>query len=543
MSQELVQQNVETKIDSIVVYTDRARVTRTQSISLTGNESELVISKLPTSIITDSIRATGTSNVAVKLLGVRTQNVFSTEPVAEKIAQLHQEIQNLGIQKRLVEDALRGLNLQRQFVENLSEKSVERFSQSLARQQINLAETKNLLNFVGEEYGTFSEAIVQRQRQLQQLEKELAVKHQQLQQLQNPDYKQSIDLIISIQPAGSGDLQLQVSYMVENASWTPLYDIRVNEPQKNIALSYLAEVKQRTGEDWNGVSLTLSTAKPGLGTLPPKLHPWYIDIERPAPVYSRMRAASVPERVEMDTLLPLPAPAMMAMNSPVQSESKIELFEVESIVAQVSQTGGVVTFELDGNNNIPSDGNPHKVTIFHDEYPGNLQHIVIPKLVSFAYLQALVTNPTNGVTWLPGTANIFRGDTFVGTTNLENIAPGQEFKLELGVDESIKIERDIVERLVDKKLIGQQRRLTYAYRIVLTNLATQPAELKLLEQLPVSRNEQIKVRLNRTNPQIQLGEMGVLEWLLQLPSRGKQEVYYQFIVEYPPQLHVSGLDE
>ncbi|PSB00514.1 mucoidy inhibitor MuiA family protein [Merismopedia glauca] len=543
MSQELVQQKIESQIDSVVVYTDRARVTRSQTVTLTGNESELVIYKLPTTIITDSIRASGTGNVAVKLLGVRTQKVFSTEPVAEKIAQLQQEIQNLGIQKRLVEDALRGLNLQRQFVENLSEKSVDRFAQSLARQQVTVAETKNLLTFVGQEYGSLSEAIVQRQRQLQQIDKELAVKNQQLQQLQHPRSEQSLDIIISIQPAGSGDLQLQVSYMVENASWTPLYDIRVNEPTKNITLSYLAEVKQGTGEGWNNVNLTLSTAKPGLGTLPPKLNPWYVDIERPLPVYPMMRAASAPTGAVADTLLPSPPSPMMMEAKRSASESEIESFEVESVAAQVSQAGGVVTFELDGNNNIPSDRNPHKVTIFHDEYPCNLQHIAIPKLVSFAYLQALVTNPTDGVTLLPGTANIFRGDTFVGTTNLENIAPGQEFKLDLGIDESIKIERDIVERLVDKKLIGQQRRLTYAYRILVTNLASHPAELKLTEQLPVSRNEQIKVRLNRTNPQIQLGEMGVLEWLLKLPPQGKQEVNYQFIVEYPPQLSVSGLDD
>jgi uncharacterized protein (TIGR02231 family) len=541
MSQELVRQKIESNINSVVVYTDRARVTRHQTVTLAGNESEIVLSKLPIAIITDSIRASGTGNVAVKLLGVRTEKVFSTEPVAEKIALLYQEIENLSIQKRGVEDAFRGLHLQRQFVENLSDKSVEKFAQSLARQQLSVAETKNLLTFVGQEYGSLSEAIVQRQQQIQQIDRELAVKNQQLQQLQNPRSEQSLDIIISIQPAGSGELRLEVSYAIENASWTPLYDIRVNESDKNITLSYLAEVNQRTGEDWNNVNLTLSTAKPGLGMLPPKLNPWYIDVRQPVEQFrqSRRRAIDVPTG---GAEMALPSPMMMEAKRSVL-ESEIESFEVESVAAQVSQAGGVVTFELDGNNNIPSDGNPHKVTIFHDEYPCNLQHIAIPKLVSFAYLQALITNPTTGVTLLPGTANIFRSDTFVGTTNLENIAPGQEFELDLGIDESIKIERDLVERVVDKKLISQQRRLTYAYRILVTNLTDRPTQLKLTEQLPISRNEQIKVRLNRTNPQIQLGEMGVLEWLLQLSSQGKQEVYYQFIVEYPPQLNVTGLND
>jgi hypothetical protein len=58
----------------------------------------------------------------------------------------------------------------------------------------------------------------------------------------------------------------------------------------------------------------------------------------------------------------------------------------------------------------------------------------------------------------------------------------------------------------------------------------------------VSRNEQIKVRLTRSNPQIQLGEMGILEWDLVLGAQEQQELYYQFTVEHPPELTVLGLD-
>ena len=166
----------------------------------------------------------------------------------------------------------------------------------------------------------------------------------------------------------------------------------------------------------------------------------------------------------------------------------------------------------------------------------------MPRLVSFAYLQASVTNPPTGVTLLPGTANIFRDNTFIGTTYLENVAPGQQFKLNLGIDEGVKIERDLVERQVDKKLIGGQRRTTCAYRLVITNLRDERVTVKLTEQLPVSRNEQIKVRLTRFLPQIQTGEMGMLEWSLLLPPQSQQELYYQFTVEHPPHLTIVGLD-
>ena len=102
----------------------------------------------------------------------------------------------------------------------------------------------------------------------------------------------------------------------------------------------------------------------------------------------------------------------------------------------------------------------------------------------------------------------------------------------------MKIERDLVEREVDKRFIGKLRKITYGYRLKITNLLDTEANLELIEQLPLSRNEQLKVRLNRTNPQIQPGEMGTLQWGLSLTPQEKQEIYYQFTVEHPPQLTV-----
>jgi uncharacterized protein (TIGR02231 family) len=182
------------------------------------------------------------------------------------------------------------------------------------------------------------------------------------------------------------------------------------------------------------------------------------------------------------------------------------------------------------------------VTVFSENYPSKPEYIAVPHLVSFAYLQAVVVNPLTGATLLPGKANIFRDNTFVGTVQLENVSPGQEYKLNLGIDEGLKIERQLVERQVDKKLIGNQRRTSYAYRLSVTNLRQVQVHLTLQEQLPVSRNEQIKVRLTLTNPKIVAGEMGLLEWIMSLPPQAKQELYYQFVVEHPPDLTVIGLD-
>jgi uncharacterized protein (TIGR02231 family) len=166
----------------------------------------------------------------------------------------------------------------------------------------------------------------------------------------------------------------------------------------------------------------------------------------------------------------------------------------------------------------------------------------MPRLVSFAYLQAKAKNRPDGATLLPGSANIFRDDMFVGKTSLENIAPAQEFKLNLGVDEGIKIDRELIERQVDKKFIGGNRRITFAYRLTITNLLVTANRIQIEDQIPHSRNEQIKVKVLKISPQISLGELGKLTWELDLPATAKTEIYYQFSIEHPEHLHVRGLD-
>jgi uncharacterized protein (TIGR02231 family) len=529
-----LRKTVESQIVAVTVYSNQALVTRRGIVSLTGEEQELVLTLLPMSLETDSVRVSGKGTVGVRLLGVSSDRIYTTEPVAERVAQLTRQIQQLEAEQRHLQAQIDALALQSSFIAGLREKTEEPFSHSLSRKNLSLSETLDFLNFLGSQYSEYAIASGECKTQQEELDKELRVLRASLQKIQTPHSKESLNLIIAVEVAGAGDFELELSYVVNRASWTPLYDLRFSNTSNIVNLTYLAEVTQSTGEDWLGVALTLSTAKPGLGTLPPKLQPWYISTPSPSPEFLQRRVRQMP-------MMAAQAEAG-AIDEAEEDVAEDSLIEAETVVAEVSKEGSVVTFKLNAGGNIPSDGTPHKTTIFNDDYPSSCHYIAMPRLVSFAYLQAKVKNSANGATLLPGKANIFRDNMFVGTTNLENIAPVQEFKINLGIDEGLKIERDLVERQVDKKLMSSQRRITYAYRLIITNLLNQETHLTLTEQLPVSRNEQIKVRLTRTSPQILVGEMGVLEWDLTLPAQERREISYQFTVEHPPELTVIGLD-
>lgn len=559
------------QITNVTVYGKQALVTRRGSIELSGADQELVVADLPTTLKPDSVRVKRQGTTPVQILAVRTDRVFATESITPKVADLESQVKDLQEQKRGLIDRKATIQLQHQFVESFSLSAVSKFSRSLAQQETGLTEIEALLNFLGQQHGNYSTSITELIQEEQALDEQIAVLRQQLKQWQNTSPHQSFSIFVKVSAEAAGQFELEVSYMVNKASWKPMYDLQVETKQQRLTLNYLAEVEQNTGEDWQDVALELSTAKPGLGTLPPKLQPWYIDLQsspierarwkqgiarsllasRAASEYEYDDAYDDSDYVEVDLdsdpagSPSLPLARKLSLNQgDGESYSQPKAKSAKNVIAKAERTGSVTTFQVGGNSNIPSDGNPHTVTLVQDEYPAPLGYIAIPSLVNFAYLQTTVTNPADKVTLLPGKANIFRDNTFVGTTQLSNIAPGQQFDVNLGIEEGVTIERELVERQVDKKLLSldNKRCMTFAYRLQITNLLSQSIPLKLTEQLPISRNEKLKVRLNQTTPKIGVKDLGLLIWELNLPPLGKQQIDYQFVVEYPSDQTTTGLD-
>jgi uncharacterized protein (TIGR02231 family) len=531
---------IDTQIASVTVYTDRALVTRRGTIKLTGLEREIILTQLPTTLDPESVRVNGKGKVAVRLLGVTTDRQYTTEPAIERVAQLVAQIEQLEADNRRLQSQVNTISLQSSFIDGLREKSEISFSRSLASQQIGLEDTLNFLNFMGIKNSEYAFATEDLQYQQRQIDKELKALRLQLREVQTPDSKESFQLTVAIEPGGAGDFQLEVVYVVSCASWTPLYDLRVQSASKMIQINYLAEITQTTGEDWSNVNLILSTAKPGLGTLPPQLEPWYIDVPKP-PQSTEWTQTELRRRADPDRS-PAPMAAAASFEELAEPDTATIKYAAETVVAEVSQQGSVVTFQIGSGGNIPSDGNPHKAIILYERFPCQLEYVAMPRLLNFAYLQAKAQNLSDGATLLPGKANIFRDDMFVGTTNLTNIAPGQEFKLNLGIDEGIKIDRELIERQVDKKFIGGNRRITCAYRLTIFNLLGTASQIQIDDQIPHSRNEQIKVKVTKVKPQIQLGELGRLSWEIDLPAKGITEISYQFSIEHPENIQIIGLD-
>jgi len=75
---------------------------------------------------------------------------------------------------------------------------------------------------------------------------------------------------------GRGTVKLRLTYMVSRARWTPTYDVTLQPGTGKVQLLFGGSVSQETGEDWLDAQVTLSTAIPATATRYPKVPTWTI---------------------------------------------------------------------------------------------------------------------------------------------------------------------------------------------------------------------------------------------------------------------------
>jgi uncharacterized protein (TIGR02231 family) len=220
-----------------------------------------------------------------------------------------------------------------------------------------------------------------------------------------------------------------------------------------------------------------------------------------------------------------------------------EVVAAEQAVAAVQDSGTAVSFLVPGQTNIPSDGSPHKTTINQFQLDPELDYLAVPKHTAAVFRRVKVKNDSPSPL-LPGQANLFFDDEFIGSTHLEYAPVGEEMELLLGVEERIKVERELSRRDVDRALLRDVRQLRYGYKIELENLTNSEANIEVHDHIPVARHEDIKVKLERISPNpAEHSDLNLMEWNLILAPGAVQTIQYDFQIQHPRNIQVVGLVE
>lgn len=536
---------LETSLTAVTVYPDRARVTRTGQISLEPGSQLLEVAGLPAQLDTDSLRAAGlpvegAPAARARLMGVQVQRTFYIESPAEEVRQLEGKVEATQDQLSGLDAEAELVRQQRQAIKSIAEHT-DKFALALAAGELGVDDELGILDGLRGRATSLDSELLGIAGHKRQVERELQKLQNQLAQLKGAQPRQGYTALLEVDVRQAGELRLEISYVVGSAGWQPLYDLRLVEAgdaapaatgSPQLELGYLAQVTQQTGEAWQEVSLALSTARPALAGTLPELKPRYLQPLAPIvplpPPMAAPRAALKRARADL---------------SNIDNESvAFGIAPLEEAGASVETTGMAVTYQAAGTASVPPDGQPHRVTVARFPLQPRLDYVTAPSLVPAVYRRARLANDSP-YTLLAGKANLFAGDEFVGSTSLELTAPQGEIELFLGVDDRVKVERELKRREVDKSMIGGKRRIHYAYEIELENLLGAPAAITLHDQTPVSRHEEIKVRLDAALPKpSQQTELNLLDWELTLAPHEKQVVRFEYTVEHPATMKVVGLE-
>lgn len=444
------------------------------------------------------------------------------------------------------------LQQRRQWLHTLGEQSRD-FAKGLAQGQMKPQDCADFFSFMADQSLQDAQASLELERQIRQVQSEIDAKKRELNAKHGNITIDRSAAIITLELPTDGEVTLEISYRVDNASWHPQYDVHVhmnNEQSRGeVELTYMGMVQQATGERWENVALALSTARPSLAAVLPELKPWYLKAYTPPPPPPMPYAA--PQATSMPGFGTMRAMAQTAPNNQISDDTLSSLEAVasaapvaaEMATTTIERTGTALVFRVGHGVDIPSDNSSHKTTIARDRLPCEFDYVSAPVLEENAHLRATITNTTERVL-LKGDASIFLGNEYVGTTKVKMTAPNEQFQIFLGIDDAIKVKHEPLERAVDRGNLLQNdlRRSTYAYLITVHNYATAPRKIVIQDHLPIPQHERIKVKILQIQPQpAEHTKLEMLTWKFTLPADGEQKIEYRFVVEHPQGLKVIGL--
>lgn len=529
---------VETTVSQVTVYPDRARVTAVAECACELGLHRLLADELPLTLETDSVRVSGKGSAQVRILSVDVSRQFYEETPAAQLRDLLQQIEQVEAEMSALKDEKEGWAAHGRYLDGLREATQE-YARGLSRGKTTVADQTTLIAFLKEQDTQMRTAVRGLDQQLKEAERRLQKLKNEAGQLRSSKPRERHQVQVEIEALTAGSFIPEISYVVNKAGWQPLYDVRLIEEDERpaLAVTYIAQVTQNSGQDWSGVALSVSTARPSLNQRLPELKPWYVDEARPIMPRAVRKPMAQPAAAAPQVLAAaVPADVVAEAEAPVMVEA-----EAVSATVQSNESATAVTFNIPGSSDIPSDGSPHKTTLQQINLDPKIDYLCIPKHTDSVYRRATLAN-NSASPLLGGSASLFVGDEFIGRTQLDYTAVNGEIELLLGVEERITIERELKKREVDKKMLRDQRRIRFGYEIELKNLLAKEVKVEVHDHIPVSRNESIKIKLDQVKPEpVEHTDLNMLEWQIALPEAGEQAIQYEFLVEYPRTMNITGI--
>lgn len=309
--------------------------------------------------------------------------------------------------------------------------------------------------------------------------------------------------LLALTLEGAGKATVRVSYLVPCAVWRPAY--RASLQGEAVLVESEAVVWQRTGEAWKDVELALSTARPTLGTAPPRLEEDRLTLRPKLELEKRVVDVAVREEV-------------------IQSSGE---GGEEAELPGLDDGGEARLLEAQGKVSVPSDGQPHRIPLSSFEAKAELERVCPAELTQSVSLVARFPN-AGGQVLLAGPVDLVRQSGFVGRSQLKFAAPGETLKLSFGSEDGLRVERVQEEKLDESRLTGRRTTVRTVTHFV-SNASLAAARVVIEERVPVSEVKEVEVQVltRACSPApAAVSKEGVARIELELPANGTKKATF-----------------
>lgn len=525
-------------ISSVVLFPSGAEVTRWAKVKLEPGEHTLLFPDLPALALPGSIRVEGKATGRLEIGSVDTRRVRvprgDPEQQASERRAIELEIEKLKDERAVIETEVKASETQLALIQKLAELPEH---PAPAGPQGGAAQPDwgQVFGLIGQRSTEAQKAALSAKVKMRDIDRKIEDLQKKLAALA-PAQDERTEVKVSVAAGSALDAELAIRYQVGGASWVPYYDARLATGSKDVApglkLARRASIQQRTGEDWRDVALQLSTTRPGAGTAAPELQPMTVDFEPDAPPQPPRPLASPP---------PASMPRSMRQAAEADADKAVagsvaKMEEAREQRAVVEAAPFQAIFSVPGKLTVLATGEQKRVQIDVTDIEPQLMVRTVPRLDPKAYLYAKLTLPKT-TAYLPGQVLLFRDGTFVGNGRLPLLAPGEQHELGFGGDDAVKVRHSVIEeKRSEQGIISSSKADQRVYRISIRNMHQRAIGVTVLDQLPVSQHQDIKVEMIGKQAPSRRDiddKRGTLAWDLKLEPDQESQVEFGWRIQWP----------
>lgn len=503
-----------TEITDVKIFTSGATVTRNAKVTVDAGQSLLRFENLSASINPSSIAVSGIGEFTI--LSVTHQlDYLGPNRKTEEMLQLEDSLLRLNNQREGYLNEIYVLQEEQNML--LANKSI-----GGANTGVKLEELKSISTYIRTRLIEIKTRLLDLTTREKKVKVEIDKVNQQLAVLNHKRNEPYSTILVTVSATARTAATFNISYYTGNVSWSPSYDIRVKDAASPVKMLFKAMVNQNTGEDWNKVKVKISTSNPSLGSTKPELYPWYLNFSYPVQIRS-----SAPMKRNDDAMAG--QPMMEAAQAPALSNY------VNTIENQLS-----TDYEISIPYSIPSNGLNYAVEIKDFELPATYSYYATPKLDRDAFLVAAVTG-WEGLDLQPGSSNVYYENTFVGESMFNPVTTHDTMLVSLGRDKRVVVKRELMKDLSGNQLLGSNRTRNFTYEISVKNNRKEAIKITIEDQLPVSQDKDIEVKLTEGSDGELIAETGKISWKMEVLPSQQAKKKFGYSVKYPKDRQVLGL--